>query len=184
MYGYISGKVSEIKAKNIILDNNGIGYEIVVGNPFDYKISDEVIKVYIYYYVREDNICLYGFKSIECKDLFLSLISVSGIGPKSAMSIITGATPSEIINAINSKDVLFLKKFPGIGLKASQQIILDLSGKLEESKLDSSNSDNDIVIALESLGYNKKDIIKVLKDIDKSQSDASIIKAALKKLNK
>ena len=184
MYGYIKGKVSEIKSKYIVLENNNIGYEIVVGNPFSYVVSDKEIMIYTYYLVKEDSISLYGFSSSEEKDLFLTLISVSGIGPKSAMSIITGASVNEIVNAINNKDVLFLKKFPGIGLKASQQIILDLSGKLD-LRLEDSNTQNSCVLeALESLGYNKKDVIRVLKEIDTTKEDSLVIKEALRKLNK
>jgi len=184
MYGYIKGKVSEIKPKYIVLENNNIGYEIIVGNPFSYKISEDEVLVYTYYFVKDDSISLYGFSSSMQKDLFLSLISVSGIGPKSAMSIVTGASVDEIVKAINTHDVLFLKRFPGIGLKASQQIILDLSGKLDFTSSSTNFKDNDIELALISLGYNKVDIRKVLKNIDLTLSDSLIIKEALKQLNK
>ncbi len=184
MYAYIKGKISEIKPKYIVLENNNIGYEIIVGNPFSYSVSDVEKTIYTYHLVREDSNALYGFESSKQKDLFLSLISVSGIGPKSAMSIVAYANVDEIVSAINVKDVTFLKKFPGIGLKASQQIILDLAGKLEVDSNNSYTKDNEVIDALESLGYNKKDIIRVLKDIDLTQNDSLIIKEALKKLNK
>ena len=185
MYGYITGKVVKITPKNIICDNGGIGYLIVVPNPYSYKLNNDY-KIYTYQYVREDVIELYGFLSDEEKELFLKLISVSGIGPKSALSILATGTVNEICNAIESRNDAYLRKFPGIGSKASQQIILDLAGKLSfnggiaasSSKLD------DVEDALIALGYNKKEIGKVISKLDANMDEGELVKEALKKLVK
>ena len=191
MYAYIKGFISGINPKYITLENNNIGYEIVVPNPYNFIVSNQVITIYIYHYLREDQEVLYGFKTLEEKELFLKLISVNGIGPKSALSILASATVNEILEAIDRRDDAYLKRFPGIGLKASQQIILDLHGKVSFDEIDelgSGISSNqrivDITEALTTLGYNKKDVNKVLKKIDFTQDDSTIIKQALKDLNK
>ena len=129
MYGYIIGKVTSITPKYIICENNKIGYLLIVANPYNFKL-DEEYKIYTHQYVREDVLDLYGFQSAEEKELFLKLISVSGIGPKSALSMLATGSVKEIVNAIESRNDVYLRKFPGIGAKASQQIILDLRGKL------------------------------------------------------
>ena len=184
MYGYICGKVVKITPKYIICENNGIGYEIIVPNPFNYKLNDDY-KIYTYQYVREDLIELYGFMEFEEKELFLKLISVSGIGPKSALSILATGTVSEICRAIESRNDLYLRKFPGIGAKASQQIILDLAGKLTFNSTSSSNSKlDDVEDALIALGYSKKEISKVITKLDANMDEGELIKEALKKLVK
>ena len=185
MYGYIIGVVTKITPKNIIVENNGIGYLLVVSNPYNFKLNTEC-KVFVHQYVREDIIELYGFLTEDEKDLFLKLISVSGIGPKSALSILASGTVKEIIKAIESRNDAYLRKFPGIGSKASQQIILDLQGKLNldadiiyhGSKLD------DVEEALLALGYNKKEITKVLPKLDGSLDEGNLVKEALKLLVK
>ena len=185
MYGYIVGIVTKISPKYIICENSGIGYLIIVPNPFSYKLNEEY-KIYTHQYVREDVLELYGFMSDEEKELFLKLISVSGIGPKSALSILATGTVGEICRAIESRNDAYLRKFPGIGSKASQQIILDLAGKLSinndgfvtNSKLD------DVSDALIALGYSKKEISKVLGKLDGNLEEGELIKEALKKLVK
>ena len=187
MYGYIIGKVTKITPKNIIIENNGIGYLVIVPNPYNFKLNNE-LKVYLHQYVRDDAIELYGFQTDDEKELFLKLISVSGIGPKSALSILASGTVKEIVSAIETRNDLYLKKFPGIGAKASQQIILDLAGKLSfvveagiatpvtTSKLD------DVVDALVALGYTKKEATKVVQKLDPSLDEGLLVKEALKKL--
>ncbi len=187
MYSYIKGFISEVTPKYVTLENNNIGYEIVVPNPYNFIINNELITVYIYHYLREDQETLFGFKTKEEKELFLKLISVNGIGPKSALSILASATVNEILNAIESRDDAYLKRFPGIGAKASQQIILDLHGKIsfdDVSPLVSNSKANDLTEALTTLGYNKKDVSKALSKLDLTKSDSDIIKEALKLLNK
>lgn len=183
MYNYIKGSIKKVTPKYIVVENNNIGYEIITPNPYSFSLDkDETI--YIYQYVKEDLICLYGFKSEDEKDMFLRLISVSGIGPKSALTILASLTIDEIINAIESGDAPYLKKIPGIGQKASLQIILDLKGKLSYNKTTDSPKLELITDALISLGYNKKDISKVVENLDFSLDEGLLIKQSLKMLQK
>ncbi|MBF0710198.1 MULTISPECIES: Holliday junction branch migration protein RuvA [unclassified Gemella] len=179
MYAYIDGIVKEINPTNLVVENNGIGYEIVVPNPYTYGL-DENIRIYINQQVREDSNTLYGFNSKEQKKVFLLLLKVKGVGPKSALAILAGANSSDIIKAIESSDVNYMTKFPGVGKKSAQQIILDLQGKVdfiaEERKPVKSNAHLvDALLALEALGYGKKDLMKIEKklasfDYDKTDS--------------
>lgn len=183
MYGYIRGVVTKITPKNIIVENNGIGYLLIVSNPYNFQKNKEYL-VYVYQYVREDTLDLYGFMSEEEKELFLKLISVNGIGPKSALSILASGTVSEIMTAIETRNDAYLRKFPGIGAKSSQQIILDLRGKLNfEENVSVSNSKlSDVEAALIALGFSKKEISKVLGKLDVSQDVGVLIKQALQKM--
>ncbi|MDE6660860.1 MAG: Holliday junction branch migration protein RuvA [Anaeroplasmataceae bacterium] len=185
MYGYIKGMVTKVTPKNIIVENQGIGYLLIVSNPYNFSLNKEY-KVYVYQYVREDIIDLYGFISEDEKDLFLKLISVSGIGPKSALSILATGTVSEIVKAIESRNDAYLRKFPGIGAKASQQIILDLQGKLNlgEEIVIKNTKLEDVEQALLALGYNKKEIAKVLPKLDQTLDEGALVKQALKALVK
>lgn len=186
MYGYIKGVIKKVTPDSIILENNGIGYLIISPTPYDYKIEDEV-KVYTYYHVREDLIALYGFKNEEILALFLKLLSVSGIGPKSALSIVAFDDTNKIIEAIEAGDAKYLTKFPGVGMKSAQQIILDLKGKLvlkEEQNQLISDSSKDIQAALSALGYNKAEIAKTIKNINVDQPVDKALKEALAHLLK
>ena len=185
MYGYINGRVTKISPKNIILENNGIGYILIVSNPYNFKLNEEY-KVFTYQYVREDVIDLYGFILEEEKDLFLKLISVSGIGPKSALSILASSSVANVVKAIEDRNDAYLRKFPGIGTKASQQIILDLKGKIsfEETANLPSAKMQDVEDALVALGYSKKELTKILAKLDGSKDEAELIKDALKLLVK
>lgn len=180
MYSYINGVVTKVTPKNIILENNGIGYLLIVSNPYNFSLNKEC-KVYVHQYVREDLIDLYGFISEEEKELFLKLISVSGIGPKSALSILASGTVNEVVKAIESRNDAYLRKFPGIGTKASQQIILDLQGKIDltEKIVVNNTKLEDVEEALLALGYAKKDISKVVKKLDMSLDEAALVKQAL-----
>ena len=169
MYGYIIGRITKINPKYVICENNQIGYILIVPNPYNYSIGTEY-KIFTYQHVREDEISLYGLLAEEENDLFLKLISVSGIGPKSALSILATGSVNEIVRAIEARDDKYLKKFPGIGAKASLQIILDLKGKLNfDSSIVENNKLSDVKEALISLGYSSKEIDSVLKKLDDSK---------------
>jgi len=183
MYSYIKGVITEIMPSYIVVDNNGIGFKVFVPNPYHYK-EEETYKVYLYEHIREDEHSLYGFKDIEERDLFLKLIDVKGLGPKMALPMLATGSISGIVDAINRENVLYLKKFPKIGDKVAKQIILDLKGKVHaevEEVIDESNED--VVLALNALGYKSSDIHKVLPKI-KSDSVENMIKEALKLLLK
>lgn len=132
MYEYLIGTITQVFPAYIVVENNGIGYLINVANPFRFK-SDETKreKIYLHQIVRENEIALYGFSDFNEKQLFLKLISVSGIGPKSALAILANEDHNGFVSAVNNDDDAYLTKFPGIGKKTAKQIILDLKGKLE-----------------------------------------------------
>jgi len=180
MYGYIKGIVTIIESNYIVLDNNGIGYLIYTSNPYSFNINDEY-KVYVYQNVKEDEISLYGFKEKDEKDLFMKLIDVKGLGPKMALGIIAGNT-NDVISAIEKGDINYLKKFPKVGDKVARQIVLDLKGKLIDSETNVKTNE-ELVEALEALGYKKQDIKKVIPNI-KSEKIEDQIKEALKLLLK
>ncbi len=184
MYASIKGLVTSIRPTHVVIENHGIGYKIIVANPYLYHLHDEVT-VQTHHYVREDINQLYGFPTDESKDLFIRLIGVSGIGPKSALSILATDAIQEIIYAIESGDAKYLTKFPGIGLKSAQQIILDLKGKLtiDDSELIPTHA-SDAIDALSALGYSKVEIRKVMKKINHDQPIEALIKDALKMLMK
>ena len=186
MYGYIKGVVTKVTPKHIIIENNGIGYLLIVSNPYNFKLNEEY-KIFTHQYVREDLIDLYGFSKEEEKELFLKLISVSGIGPKTALSILASSSVNNVIKAIEDRNARYLKKFPGIGAKASQQIILDLQGKISFDDLNEdlpSSKLQDVEDALVALGYSKKDLSKILSKLDSSKEEGELVKDALKLLVK
>ena len=175
MYAYIKGKISEVNPTNIVVDNNGIGYEVVVANPYEYHLNEERT-VFISQQVREDSNVLYGFSNKEQKKVFLLLLKVKGVGPKSALAILAGGTSEEIIGAIENQDAVYLTKFPGIGKKSAQQIILDLQGKVDFSITNISSAPkavnnylSDAILALEALGYSKKELTKIEKKLSTHQ---------------
>ena len=182
MYAYIKGLITEVHPSDVVIEANNIGYLIKMPNPYCLKVGMEVT-LYIYQKVSEDAIDLYGFKTSEEKELFLKLISVNGIGPKSALSILATGDVKGVINAIDLGNANYLTRFPGIGQKASQQIVLDLKGKINFDSSDMS-SQSELSEALSSLGYNKKDIDKVTKKLDMSLSIEELIKEALKLLTR
>ena len=182
MYNYIKGIVTEVKSTSIVLDNNGIGYEIYTPNPFAFMEGEEY-KVFIYQYIREDEMSLYGFKKYEEKELFLKLIDVKGLGPKMALPIIAMGSINGISDAINRENVLYLKKFPKIGDKLARQMILDLKGKLElTGEVIAMDESDELLEALKGLGYKDKDIKMILPKINKENRLEEQIKEALRLL--
>ena len=187
MFDYIKGIVTGIKNNSIVLDNNGVGYLITVSNPYSFEIGEEY-KVFVYQQIQEDGHFLYGFKSIEEKELFLKLISVKGLGCKMAMPILAVGSTTGIMDAIERENVLYLKKFPKIGDKLAKQIILDLKGKLEFIGVgisdDQVETENELREVLIGLGYKEKELKPVLARVDTSLSIEEQVKDALKLLLK
>lgn len=181
MYEYIKGKIIDIEQTYIVLENNNIGYIIYVANPYSFKEEDATI--YIYQYIKEDEMTLYGFRNKEEKSLFLRLIGVKGLGCKMALPMLSSNSIDGIIDAIERENVLYLKKFPKIGDKLARQIILDLKGKLVSNNLNVTNND-ELIDALKSLGYKTNDINKVVKQINNKIKLEDQIREALKLLLK
>lgn len=198
MYEYIKGRVIKVSPTHLVLENQGIGYHILIANPF--RLSTQINQeatVYIYQGVSQDAIRLYGFINSEEKELFLKLIGVSGIGPKSALAILAAEDHIGFVQAVEQNNVKYLQKFPGVGKKTAAQIVLDLQGKLsdlspevievfgEEMDLLSMNNNLDEALeALAVLGYTQRDIKKV-KPLLEEMTDASAddyIREALKHL--
>ena len=181
MFNYIKGIIDGYGPNYISLENNGIGYLIYVPNPYSYHEGEEY-KVFIYNHVREEENTLYGFKSETERDLFLRLINVKGVGPRLALPIL--ASPVDAVyDAIERENVLYLTKFPKVGDKVARQIILDLKGKLvRNDDLFTNDGLDELCTILESLGYKKGDIKKILPQVDASLSVEQQVKDALKLL--
>lgn len=195
MYEYLNGELAHILPTAIVIDVHGVGYQVVFANP--YRLQDSLkkqIKVLVQQVVREDSITLYGFISSEERELFQRLISVSGIGPKSAMSILANDDTEGFVNAVESGNVTYLTKFPGVGKKTAQQIILDLKGKFEalpEETTKAVVSTNQATLeeakeALLGLGYSTKEITKIWKSLEAAAPSTTqeALKVAFKLLMK
>ena len=181
MYAYLKGMVKYQTGSAIVIDVNNVGYEVNVSNPYVYELDKETI-VYIYEHIREDEHTLYGFKNLEEKDLFLRLIGVKGLGPKMALPMLATGSINGIIDAIERENILYLKKFPKIGEKVAKQIILDLKGKLDVSKVDNDNSMEELIEVLKGLGYKEKDYKGIINKVDSSKAVEEQVKEALKLL--
>lgn len=201
MYAYIKGILAEITEDAIIVENQGIGYEIAVpGQVFDYLPSvGEEVKIYTYHYVREDAILLYGFLTKEDVRIFKMLIGVSGIGPKGALSILSVLSTDDLRFAILGDDAKAIAKAPGVGAKTAQRVIIELKDKLSledafEQKLANQAQKvelnpavgvkNEAILALTSLGYSQSEALKVLQGIEISPDDQveDVLKMALKQM--
>jgi len=199
MYAYIRGKIVEKSNNYVIIENNGIGYRIFMTITAIDKISEEKeeIKIYTYYQVREDNISLYGFLQKEELRMFELLLSVSGVGAKSAIAMLSSILPSEFAMAIIQNDTSKLTKIQGVGAKTAARIVLELKDKLKTEEAISKNNEevqkvvkndeeiNEALQALQILGYNKKEIEKVFEKLELANlSTQDIIKKALSLLGR
>lgn len=198
MIAYIKGKLTNIHDETIVIDVNGIGYEIHCANPYDFqKDLHQDLFIHTYYHVREDAHILYGFKTEDEKYLFTKLISVSGIGPKSGITIQGSVNVSEFVAAVEQEDEAYLKSFPGVGKKTARQIILDLKGKMTgltsvvsedapKSQPSQTTSLNEAQEALKSLGYASQEIKAIIPELQKhaSENTDELIRKALSLLMK
>lgn len=186
MYSYIKGIVTEITTNYIVIDNNGIGYLVYTPNPFSFKENEET-KIHIYQNVKEDEISLYGFKTLEEKEMFLKLMTVKGIGPKMTLPMLATGSVSGIVDAIERENILYLKKFPKIGDKVAKQIILDLKGKLNMSFSDietKNDTSDELIEVLLGLGYKMPDIKRVIPNVNKDEEIGNQVKEALRLMMK
>src|SRR5690625_1156829 len=198
MIAYIRGVLTVITEEAIVVDVNGVGYEIICANPFAFQASlNEDIHIHTYHHVRDDAQILYGFKTEEEKHLFMKLISVSGIGPKSGLAIQGHVTVSDFVAAVEREDEKYLMSFPGIGKKTARQIILDLKGKLTDivsisRDLEEAEQASDQEIetideakeALLALGYKQQEIRQIAPHIHEFRHEPveQLIRKALKLL--
>lgn len=182
MYEYLNGVVTVVKPTYLVLEVNGIGYKLLVGNPYAYQVEQST-KIYVEQVIRDTEQVLYGFIDEAEKNLFDQLTSVAGIGPKSALAILAANDQNGLTLAIANGDVKFLNKFPGVGKKTAQQIILDLKDKIavaDQDVLKTGTSEQpdllgldadfaDGLAALAALGYSNKELDRI-KDKLKAQA--------------
>ncbi len=215
MLAYIKGTIEMKMTGYIVIDVGGLGYKIYMSEVGIEKIGNigETVKVHTYYKVREDDVSIFGFNTLEELKMFELLISVSGVGAKTALTMLASCEPSEFALAVISEDIKTLTAIPGIGAKSAQRIILELKDKIAkeqevekinnqinskskhkteedaENKLqtaiENSNKVSEAIAALQVLGYNKKEIEKALNKLDKNQlSTEELIKKGLNMLGK
>ncbi len=195
MYQYIIGNIAEISEDYIVVENNGIGYLVYTSKNSILDIGQNTTnrKILTHLIVREDLMSLYGFTTNEELKMFKLLITVTKIGPKAAIGLLSTLTTSNIKASIINKDSSTLSRAPGIGKKTAERIILELKDKVDgHITYDDVNDDNipldeteEIVVALISLGYTRNEIFKALSSIDtEGKRMEEIIKLALRKLSK
>lgn len=197
MYDYIKGKLTKITAKFIVVEAGGLGYIIYVANPYSFSEGvNQDVQIYLHHVVREDAHLLFGFHSDEEKDVFLKLISVSGIGPMTALAIVAVDDNEGLVNAIDNSDIKYLMKFPKIGKKTAQQMILDLAGKFVDAPMENGKAPktktvatneqlDEAMEALLALGYKASELKKIKAFFEGTNETAEqYIKSALKMLMK
>jgi len=194
MISFLEGIVKLKTNSFIIINVNGIGFKLFMSeNSLNQIDNNQSLKVYTYMRVLQDDISLFGFLNYEELSMFELLISVSGIGAKSAINILSKIEPSKFALAVITNDINTLKELPGIGAKSAQRIILELKDKIKTEQAESKNEEiinkiknvekaQDAIDALQVLGYNRKDIEKVMNQIDglDELSTEEIIKKGLK----
>ncbi len=194
MYAFIDGKIADKANNYVVIDNGGIGYKIYMSPTAIEKLPDvgSKQKIHTYYYVREDVISLYGFLTNDELRMFELLLSVSGIGARSAIHILSSITPSAFALAVITNDVSKIVSIPGIGKKTAERIILELKDKLKTEETEELKAavkgkadDSEAMNALAVLGYTKREIEKALSTINtKGLSTEDVIRKALTVLGK
>lgn len=201
MYAYIKGELAEINSDHIVIETGGIGYQIYIpGQTFSYLPPiGEQLKAYTYLYLREDAMILYGFLTKDDLELFKLLISVSGIGPKGGLAILSTLNADELRFAVLSGDAKSIARSPGVGGKTAQRVILELKDKMSleeafEKKTEHVNSvqssgsssvKNDAVMALTALGYSSTESLKAVSavEITEDMDVEALLRAALKHMS-
>ena len=196
MYEYLTGTISIVAPQYIVVDVQGVGYKLLVANPYRFhEDSAKAVRVFVYQAVRDDDISLFGFSDRAEKRLFMQLINVSGIGPKSALAILANPDHQGLVDAIANNNIGYLTKFPGIGKKTASQIVLDLKDKLAAATAGSlfdqqpvSATANpalaDAIAALKALCYKEREVKKIGKQLgEEQQSTDEYLRQALRLLN-
>ena len=197
MIGYISGKLIDKNETSILIDVNGVGFEIGVSQNTMYSLGNigEIVSVYTYLHVRENEISLYGFANKQEKSMFLLLTTVSGIGPKMGMGILSGISLTELTSAIMTGDFKLLSRIKGLGKKTAERIILELREKMHEvdpNNLPLMNTQpeltelpmQDALLVLTSLGITKAEAVKLIrKNAVSTDSAEDIVSKVLRNMN-
>ena len=198
MIGYLKGKVLYSDAGTVLLENNGVGYELLCsGALFAKLVNEKQGEAYTYLQVREDGLSLYGFVSPDEKNMFLKLVSVSGVGPKMGIAVLSAMNINDIAVAIATSDVKMLTAVKGLGKKTAERIVLELREKVSASEFTPlqggkqaapaeklSDKEEDAVVGLMSLGYTRAESTKAVRGaLEKgAQSLEEIIMTALKSM--
>jgi len=193
MIGFLTGKIVSSKPTKVILDVNGVGYIVGISiNTFEKISGKETASLFIHTSVKEDSISLFGFYSESEKEMFELLISVSGIGPKIALSLLSGIQTDDLKNAIESSNISRIIAIPGIGRKTAERLVLELKTKVDQvmdegTMVIPQSIKNEAVSALTTLGYNPKIADNLVRNILQNQPALSLeelIKKALGELNR
>lgn len=172
MIAFVNGIVKIVRNDRVVLDVHGVGYEVYLANALSQKMNEELF-LYTYQHVREDAILLFGFIKEEDYEVFMRLINVKGIGPKTAQTMLSVCSGKEMIEAIENDDIKRLKSLPGIGAKTAGQIVLDLKGKFVSLETSDSPVSNPVWTqvqdALLSLGYKTNQLTKIKKEFENTE---------------
>ena len=172
MIAFVNGIVKIIRNDRVVLDVHGVGYEVYLANALSQKMNEELF-LYTYQHVREDAILLFGFIKEEDYEVFMRLINVKGIGPKTAQTMLSVCSGKEMIEAIENDDIKRLKSLPGIGAKTAGQIVFDLKGKFVSLETSDSPVSNPVWTqvqdALLSLGYKTNQLTKIKKEFENTE---------------
>lgn len=193
MYYYLKGELVLKQDNFAVLDNGGVGYKIYTSqNSLDSVTVSEDVTFYTYVYVREDIFDIYGFVTNDELTMFLHLLSVSGVGPKAALSILSVVTPNQLVLAVITNDAKTLTKANGVGSKMAQRVILELKDKLKNvdvvpddtfgAEISADDGGMEAVSALVVLGYSQQEAKKAVSKVDQSLPVEEIVKQALLKL--
>lgn len=188
MIGYLRGEITELQPEHVILDVQGVGYEIYCSSQTIAEISQgsgKVLSLWIYTHVREDIIQLFGFQYREEKNLFLSLLKVNGVGPKSAIGILSGAPYDKLVDYIENADAKAISQLPRVGKKTAEQIILSLKGKLVRvvgKATPTSGSKQQVSSALINLGFKPQLVDEYVSQLTDELSVEDSIRSGLAKL--
>lgn len=193
MFAFLEGTVAYKQDGYVILNVNGVGYELFMSN---YSVSalppvNEISRVYTYLQVKEDGVALFGFSNMEEKELFLKLISVSGVGPKMAIGILSNISMQDLAKAIALNDVKILSTIKGVGKKTAERIAIELKDKVTFTMAESmpeqiidSKAVDEAIIVLVSLGINKNDALRLAREYAREDSTAEdIVAKALRGMN-
>lgn len=190
MISYLIGTIHHALEDSFIIEVQGVGYEVFsTASMLQNMRSGEEAEVYIHHHIREDNQSLYGFSSLDERQMFRKLLSVNGVGPKSALAALGAAPLNELVRAIQNEDYSVFQSVPGIGAKTAKRVVLELKSKVEDvdtvpgnEGTRASSSRSDLLDALEQLGYSSNEVAAMVRDIDLSVvSVEEAIKIVLKK---
>ncbi len=192
MIGYLTGKIISSKPTQILIDVNGVGYSVNISiNTFEKIAGKEIVSLFIYTSVKEDSITLFGFFTQSEKEMFELLISISGIGPKLGLGILSGIMVDDLIYAISNGNVSRLIAIPGIGRKTAERVVLELKNKVNNIKpegvIKETSAKDEAIAALTTLGYQRQVAEKIVRDLLSENANYTLeelIRKALAGLNK